>query len=45
MFYCFIFSACIRFFVQVLIETNVNEYNFSDVYQSVNCTGLLAKFT
>ena len=34
MFYCFSFSAYIRFFVKVLIETNVNisnELNFSDV--------------
>ena len=40
--------ALIRFFVRVLIEIKVNisnELNFSDVYQSVNYTGLLAKFT
>ena len=38
MFSCFIFSPYIRFFVNVLIEMNVNisdELNFSDVYRSV----------
>ena len=33
--YCFNFSAYKRFFVKILIETNVNisnELNFSDVY-------------
>ena len=56
MFFCFNFSANIRFFVNVLIEMNVNridemnvnridELNFSDVYQSVNCIWSLAKFT
>ena len=48
MFSCFNFSAYIRFFVNVLIEMNVNisnELNFSDVYRSVHYTGLLAKFT
>ena len=33
MFYCFNFSVHLRFFVKVLIETNVNlsnELNFSD---------------
>ena len=42
MFYCFSFSAYIRFFVMVLIESN--ELNFSDVYQNVNYIGSLAKF-
>ena len=45
---CFTFSAYIRFFVNVLIEMNVNisnELNFSDVYRSVNYIGSLAKFT
>ena len=44
----FNFSAYIRFSNEVLIETNVNisnELNPSDVYQSVNYIGLLAKFT
>ena len=48
MFYCFNCSAYIRFFVKVLIETNVNisnELHFSDVYQSLNYIGVLAKFT
>ena len=48
MFYCFNFSTYIKFSIKVLIETNVNisnELNFSDVYQSVNYNGLLAKFT
>ena len=47
MVYCFNFSAYIRFFVRVLIETNVNisnELNFSDGYRSINCIGSLAKF-
>ena len=42
------FSAFITFFVKVLVERNENisnELNFSDVYQNVNCTGLLGKFT
>ena len=46
--FCFNFSAFIRCFVNVLIEMNVNisnELNFSDVYQNVNYTGSLAKFT
>ena len=40
--------ACMRFFIKSLIERNVNisiELNFSDVYQSVNYSVLLAKFT
>ena len=48
MFSCFNFSAYIRFFVNVLIEMNVNisnEFNFSDVYRSVNYTESPAKFT
>ena len=48
MFSCFSLSAYIRYFVNVLIEMNVNinnELNFSDVYRSVNYTGSLAKFT
>ena len=47
MFGCVNFSAYIRFFVKVLIETNVNisnELNFSDIYRNVNYSGLLAKF-
>ena len=48
MFYCFHFSAYIRSFVKVLIETNVNISNeliFSDVYRRVNYIVSLAKFT
>ena len=48
MFYSFNYSAYIRVFVKALIEINVNmsnELNFSDVFQSVNYIGLLAKFT
>ena len=48
MLYCFNFIAYIRFFVKVLLEMDVNisnELNFSDVYQSVNYIGLLAKLT
>ena len=50
MFYCFNFSACTRFFVEVLIETNVNisnehEVNISEFYRSVKYIGSLAKFT
>ena len=48
MVYCFNFRAHIRVFVEVLINMNVNisnELNFSDVYQSVNYTGSVAKFT
>ena len=48
MFNCFNFSAYLRFFVKVLIETNVNisnELNISDVYLSVNYIVLQAKFT
>ena len=48
MFYFFKFSAFIRFFDKILIETNVNisdELNFSDVYQSVNYIASLANFT
>ena len=40
-------SAYIRFFVKVLFERNVNvsnEFNFSDVYRSVNYIESLAKF-
>ena len=40
--FCFNFSAYIRFFVNVLIEMNVNirnEFNFSDVCRSVNYIG------
>ena len=47
MFSCFNFSAYMRFFVNVLIEMNVdisNELNFSDVYRSVNYIGWLANF-
>ena len=46
MFYCFNFSAYIRFVIKVLIETNVNisKLNFYVVYGSVNYNGLLAKF-
>ena len=47
MFLWFNFSAHIRFFVNVLIEMNVNisnELNFSDVYRSVNYNGSLAKW-
>ena len=47
MFYCFNFSAYIRFFVKVLIEMNANtssELNFSGVYRIVNYIGSLAKF-
>ena len=42
------FIAYIKFFVKVLIETNVNisnELNFSKVYRSVNYNGSLAKLT
>ena len=38
MFSCFNFSAYVRFFVNVLIEMNVNisnELNFSEVYRSI----------
>ena len=48
MLYSFNFSAYIRFFVKILIETNINISNeliFSDVYRSVNYTELLVKFT
>ena len=44
----FLLQFYIRFFVNVLIEMNVNvsnELNFSDVYRSVNYIGSLAKFT
>ena len=47
-FSCFNISAYIRFFVNVLIEINVNisnELNISDVYGSVNYIWSLAKFT
>ena len=47
--YCYNFSTCIKFFVKVLIETNVNiinnELNVSDVYRGVNYIRSLAKFT
>ena len=46
MFYCFKFSAYIRFFVKGLIETTVNisnGFNFSDVYRIVNYIRMLAK--
>ena len=46
LFYCFNFSAYIRFFVKVLIEMNIdssNEINFSDVYRSVNYIVSLAE--
>ena len=45
MFSCFKFSAYIRFFINGLVEMNVNissELNFADVYRSVNYIGLLA---
>ena len=48
MFHVFNFSYCIRFFVKVLIEMNVNissEFNSSDVYQNINYIGSLAKIT
>ena len=48
MFYFFKFSAFIRFFDNILIETNVNinnELNFFYVYQSVNYIASLANFT
>ena len=49
MFYFFHFSTYIRFFVKILMKTNVNiskELNFFDVHQCVNCIGLLIeKFT
>ena len=47
MFYCFSFSAYIRFFIKSLIETNVNisnELYFSDVYRHLNYNGSLVKF-
>ena len=42
------FYRLYKIFCKVLFETNVNisnELNFSDVYQSVNYIGLLAKLT
>ena len=57
MFYCFSFSAYIRFLFMFLIERNVNissalnfsdvygNVNFSDVYGSVSYIGSLVKFT
>ena len=48
LFYCFNFSTYIRFFVKVLLGTNVNisnELNFSDVNRIVNYIGPLAKLT
>ena len=48
MFYGLNFSACIRFFVKVLIATNVNTSNeqmFSDISRNVIYIGSLAKFT
>ena len=42
------FLRHIRFFIKVLIETNINlsnGLNFSVVYRSINYTGSLAKFT
>ena len=48
MFYCFSFSAYKRYFVKVLIETNVNLSNeliLSDVYQGENYIGSRAKCT
>ena len=48
MFYCFNFSAYIRFFIKGLIDTNVNisnELNFSDVYRSVNYIGSLGVYS
>ena len=48
MFYCFIFDPYIKFFVEALIEKNVNisnELNFSDAYQRVNYIWSLAKFS
>ena len=47
-FYFFSFSAYIRFFDKILIETNVNisiALNISVVYRSVNCFGSQAKFS
>ena len=48
MFHCFILTAYVRFFVNILSETNVNisnELTFSDVYQRVKYNGSQAKFT
>ena len=48
MFQCCNFRTYIRFFIKVLIETNVNisnELNFSDLYRNVSYIGSLAKFT
>ena len=45
---CFNFSAYGKFFVQVVIKTNLNisnELNFSDVFRKVIYIGSLAKFT
>ena len=44
---CFDFSAYIRFFVKILIETKVNISNeliFSDGYRRIKYIGLVAKF-